>query len=81
VLLTDNLTLLVTIIGSGGIGTALGVLLKVKPERDRIVVDAASLPYVQGTTLDVVQEGLARRLRFANPNALQTCGCGESFGA
>jgi iron-sulfur cluster assembly protein len=47
----------------------------------RIVVDAASLPYVQGTTLDVVQEGLARRLRFANPNALQTCGCGESFGA
>lgn len=46
----------------------------------RIVVDPASLPYVQGTTLDVVQEGLARRLRFDNPNATQTCGCGESFG-
>ena len=46
----------------------------------RIVVDAASLPYVQGTTLDVVEEGLARRLRFDNPNARQSCGCGESFG-
>ena len=46
----------------------------------RIAVDAASLPYVQGTTLDVVDEGLSRRLRFDNPNARQTCGCGESFG-
>jgi iron-sulfur cluster assembly protein len=46
----------------------------------RVVVDPASLPHVQGTTLDVVQEGLARRLRFDNPNAAQTCGCGESFG-
>jgi iron-sulfur cluster assembly protein len=46
----------------------------------RIVVDAASLPYLQGTTLDVVDEGLARRVRFDNPNARQSCGCGESFG-
>ncbi len=46
----------------------------------RIAIDAASLPYVQGITLDVVDEGLSRRLRFDNPNAKQTCGCGESFG-
>jgi iron-sulfur cluster assembly protein len=46
----------------------------------RIAVDPASLPYLYGTVLDVVQEGLARRLRFDNPNARQTCGCGESFG-
>jgi iron-sulfur cluster assembly protein len=45
-----------------------------------IVVDAASLPYLQGTTLDVVEEGFARRVRFDNPNARQSCGCGESFG-
>ena len=45
----------------------------------RIAVDPASLPHVQGTTLDVVQDGLSRRLRFDNPNAAQTCGCGESF--
>jgi iron-sulfur cluster assembly protein len=45
----------------------------------RIVVDAASLPHLQGTTIDVVQEGLARRVRFDNPNVRQSCGCGESF--
>jgi iron-sulfur cluster assembly protein len=46
----------------------------------RIAVDPASLPRVQGTTIDITQAGLARRLRFDNPNATQTCGCGESFG-
>jgi iron-sulfur cluster assembly protein len=46
----------------------------------RVVVDSESLPRVQGTMLDIVQEGLARRLRFDNPNARSSCGCGESFG-
>ena len=46
----------------------------------RIAVDAASLPLVQGTRLDLVQEGLAQKLRFDNPNARSSCGCGESFG-
>ena len=46
----------------------------------RILVDPLSLPYVQGAAIDVVQEGLARKLRFDNPNARHTCGCGESFG-
>jgi iron-sulfur cluster assembly protein len=46
----------------------------------RITVDPLSLPYVQGTTIDLVQEGLARKLRFDNPNVRQSCGCGESFG-
>jgi iron-sulfur cluster assembly protein len=45
-----------------------------------IAVDAASMPYLQGVTLDVVDQGLSRHLRFDNPNAKQTCGCGESFG-
>jgi iron-sulfur cluster assembly protein len=47
----------------------------------RIAVDPASLPFVEGTTLQLVEEGLSRRLRFDNPNARQTCGCGESFAA
>jgi len=45
----------------------------------RIAVDPLSLPHVQGTRIDLVQEGLARRLRFDNPNVRQSCGCGESF--
>jgi len=46
----------------------------------RVVVDSESLPRVHGTVLDIVQEGLARRLSFDNPNARSSCGCGESFG-
>ena len=46
----------------------------------RIVVDCGSLPFVQGSRVDIAAEGLDRRLRFDNPNARQTCGCGESFG-
>lgn len=46
----------------------------------RVAVNAKSLPFVQGTKIDLVKEGLSSRLRFDNPNALQSCGCGESFG-
>jgi iron-sulfur cluster assembly protein len=46
----------------------------------RVVVDPVSLPYLQGSTVRLAQEGLARRVRFDNPNARQSCGCGESFG-
>ena len=42
-----------------------------------VIVDPGSLPFLHGCTLDVVQEGLSRRLRFDNPNARQSCG--ESF--
>jgi iron-sulfur cluster assembly protein len=40
----------------------------------RVAVDPVSLPFVQGTTVRLAQEGLARRLRFDNPNARQSCG-------
>jgi iron-sulfur cluster assembly accessory protein len=49
-------------------------------DRISVAVDPASLPLVQGTTMRLEQEGLARRLRFDNPNAARHCGCGESFG-
>jgi iron-sulfur cluster assembly protein len=45
----------------------------------RVVVDPVSLPFIQGCTVRLAREGLARRLRFDNPNARQSCGCGESF--
>lgn len=46
----------------------------------RIAIGRDSLPFVHGTTVDIVEQGLARRLDFRNPNATQSCGCGESFG-
>lgn len=45
----------------------------------RLVVDAQSLPLLEGTTLDFQREGLNQMFRFLNPNAKDACGCGESF--
>jgi iron-sulfur cluster assembly accessory protein len=45
-----------------------------------VVVAPLDLPFVGGTVIDLEQVGLARKLRFSNPNATSSCGCGESFG-
>ncbi|MDX1459554.1 MAG: iron-sulfur cluster assembly accessory protein [Xanthomonadales bacterium] len=44
-----------------------------------IVVDRDSLPYLEGSQVDFVHEGLNRVFKFDNPNATEECGCGESF--
>ncbi|MGH8620661.1 MAG: HesB/IscA family protein [Burkholderiales bacterium] len=45
----------------------------------KVVVDAKSLEFLDGSTLDYVKEGLKRVFKFTNPNVDATCGCGESF--
>ena len=40
----------------------------------RIVVDAISMPYLEGLTLDFVQKGLNEEFVFNNPNQTQSCG-------
>ena len=45
----------------------------------RIFVDAASLPMVDGTLIDLVRQRLGEQFIFRNPNASAECGCGESF--
>lgn len=45
----------------------------------RIFVDSKSLPFIDGTELDFVKEGLNEGFKFKNPNEKASCGCGESF--
>lgn len=45
----------------------------------KVLVDAKSLPYIEGTELDYVREGLNEGFKFNNPNVKDECGCGESF--
>jgi len=45
----------------------------------RIFIDPKALPFMQGTVIDFVSEGLNNVLRFDNPRAQDYCGCGESF--
>ncbi len=45
----------------------------------KVLVDARSLAYLEGTELDYAKEGLNEGFKFNNPNVKNTCGCGESF--
>jgi iron-sulfur cluster assembly protein len=44
-----------------------------------VVVDADSLPFIDGARLDFVKDGLKQMFSVDNPNVDNTCGCGESF--
>ena len=45
----------------------------------KVIVDAKSLIYLDGTELDYTKEGLNEGFKFNNPNVKGECGCGESF--
>ena len=45
----------------------------------QLFIANAALPYLQGTVIDYVRNGLNSELQFQNPNAGEYCGCGESF--
>ena len=45
----------------------------------RVVVDAESAPYLEGTTVDYSDDLNDAGFRIENPRASTTCGCGESF--
>lgn len=44
-----------------------------------VLVDAKSLVYLNGLTIDWVRNGLNEGFDFTNPNEKDRCGCGESF--
>lgn len=45
----------------------------------QVVVDAKSLTAINGLTLDYSEDLMGGGFRFHNPNAVQSCGCGNSF--
>ena len=47
----------------------------------RVAVDEKSALYLVGTTLDFVDTLQESGFKIVNPNARNTCGCGESFSA
>ncbi|MBV8768125.1 MAG: iron-sulfur cluster assembly accessory protein [Hyphomicrobiales bacterium] len=72
--------------GCSGFQYAFEVVQDVAPddqviERDgaRVAVDEVSLPFLQGSRLDFVDDLIGQSFRFDNPNATSSCGCGTSF--
>jgi iron-sulfur cluster assembly accessory protein len=45
----------------------------------RVVVDPASIPYLEGATVDFVESLQESGFKIENPNASGSCGCGHSF--
>jgi iron-sulfur cluster insertion protein len=46
-----------------------------------VLVDPASLVFIDGSSIDYVDGLTAAGFRIHNPNAKQSCGCGTSFEA
>ena len=47
----------------------------------KVFIDATSLMYLQGATVDYVETLEGAGFKFENPNVKSTCGCGSSFNA
>ena len=75
--------------GGGCAGFSYGFTLDdVKNEDDfefetgpfKVVVDAMSMQYLDGSTIDFKEELMGSNFVINNPNAVTQCGCGSSFG-
>ena len=45
----------------------------------KVLVDAQSLPYVDGSSIDYVEGLQGAGFQVNNPNVVAACGCGSSF--
>ena|SRR5215217_1454818 len=45
----------------------------------RVLVDPASLRYVEGSTVDYTESFMGSGFEVSNPNVVSSCGCGSSF--
>lgn len=72
--------------GCSGLVYVLKFEEEVKPD-DRLyncsdvslIVDPTSLNYIADLTLDYSEDLMGGGFRFQNPNAIASCGCGNSF--
>ncbi len=44
----------------------------------RVVIDPRSLPYLEGANIDYVDSLMGGGFHIENPNAVSSCGCGQS---
>ncbi|MDC1175026.1 iron-sulfur cluster assembly accessory protein [Bacteriovoracaceae bacterium] len=83
----DNFGLRLGVIGGGCSGLSYNIDFDTMKEKDnvfeydgfRLFIDLKSSIYLKGVVLDF-KDGLnGKGFVFENPNATNTCGCGESF--
>ncbi|MBI4516046.1 MAG: iron-sulfur cluster insertion protein ErpA [Deltaproteobacteria bacterium] len=86
--LAQDYALRVAVVGGGCSGFQYSLNFDNAPKPDdqvidqdgvRMLVDATSVPYLAGITIDYVSGLHGAGFKFVNPNATRTCGCGSSF--
>lgn len=84
----NKLKLRVFVQGGGCSGFSYGFTLDEEQNEDdfeialdefKILVDAMSMQYLQGASIDYREELMGSQFVIKNPNATTTCGCGASF--
>ena len=73
--------------GCSGLAYAVDYIHEIDPQDKHFTIDDQyavyvndeSWPYVKGTTIDYIREGLNAHFSYENPNVEDSCGCGESF--
>jgi iron-sulfur cluster assembly protein len=60
-------------------GPADDDLIAEAPDGFRVLIDPASAPIVQGSTLEFNDALLGGGLKMMNPQAVHECACGDSF--
>ena len=83
----DGVGLRVGVRGGGCSGFQYALALDEKREDDmvfedhgiRVIVDPASLRYVEGSTVDYTESLMGSGFEVKNPNVVASCGCGSSF--
>ncbi len=73
--------------GCAGFGYVLDAVSE--PDKDDLLFESdgaklwvplRAMPFIDGTEVDYVREGLNQLFKYHNPKAQNECGCGESFG-
>ena len=83
-----NLMLRVFVQGGGCSGFSYGFTFEETQAEDdfdfvyeevKIVVDAMSMQYLNGSAIDYREDTMGSNFVISNPQAASTCGCGSSF--
>jgi iron-sulfur cluster assembly accessory protein len=51
----------------------------VEKDGAKVLVDQVSLQYMEGSTVDFVDDLIGQSFKIVNPQATASCGCGTSF--
>lgn len=83
----ESVGLRLGVVGGGCSGLSYKIDFDSKKEKDHVIsigdvdiyIDLKSAIYLKGITLDFKDGLTGKGFVFVNPNASNTCGCGESF--